>query len=507
MEELLNETEMKSTKKETEPLAKFPPYTSESYINDILELFYDENISKRKIFELFKVIDERSMEENADIDFIKEIKPYNLNIVERFALIQIAISQIKNDHMHKNEFISKLISLKVAKPLIIINLFNRDSKLAKNNCISFDSYPLTLNRNLFNLLLNSKEKTNNVCNSKKKEQTIDINPNELYCELNNYVIGQDSAIKNIVAGVYEHIIKCQINKDKNKKDKLDKTNTLIIGPTGTGKTFICNTLSKLLDVPIYIADASQFTESGYVGLSADSIILNLAKKCNLQQERKLPVSIIYIDEIDKIAITKENEKNSVGNKGVQEELLKILESSKYLCDGGRFSPEREYDISNVMFILGGAFSGLEQIITTRLNKNKEKKIGFNVEQNIDSNNTDILQQVTTEDLTEYGFMPEFLGRLTNKAILKSLTKKDLINILTTGKNNIIEQYKEIFLKAGITLNIPDETIEFIAEKAIETKTGARGLRNTLSNVLNKILFDASIDKRTDYTLTTKVFCC
>ena len=323
MEELLNETEMKSTKKETEALAKFPPYTSETYINDILELFYDESINKRNIFELFKIIDKRSMEESADIDFIKEIKPYNLNIIERFALIQIAISQIKNDHSHKNEFISKLISLKVAKPIVIINLFNKDSKLSKNNCISLDSYPLTLNRKLLNLLLNSKEETTNVC-SREKGQNVDINPNELYCKLNSYVIGQDTAIKNIVAGVYEHIIKCKINKDENKKDKLDKTNTLIIGPTGTGKTFICNTLSKLLDIPIYIADASQFTESGYIGLSVDSIILNLAKKCNLQQEKKLPVSIIYIDEIDKIAITKENEKNSVGNKGVQEELLKIL---------------------------------------------------------------------------------------------------------------------------------------------------------------------------------------
>jgi len=503
MEELFNEQDIKEGK--IEALTKLPPYTSETYINDILELFYDETIHKKDIFELFKAIDERSMEKESDIDFIKEIKPYNLNIIERFALIRIAIAQIRNAHMSRNEFISKLIELKFAKPIVIINLISKNSKLLKNKCISPDLYHLELNEHLFNLLMTSKEKAINI-NNNEEEQLIDINPNELYCKLNSYVIGQDNAIKNIVSGVYEHIIKCQINKDKNKKDKLDKTNTLIIGPTGTGKTFICNTLSKLLDVPIYIADASQFTESGYVGLSADSIILNLAKKCNLQQERKLPVSIIYIDEIDKIAITKENEKNGVGNKGVQEELLKILESSKYLCDGGRFSPEREYDISNVMFILGGAFSGLEQIITTRLNKNKEKKIGFSVEQNIGSNNTDILQKVTTEDLIEYGFMPEFLGRLTNKAILNSLTKKDLINILTIGKNNIIEQYKEIFLKAGITLNVPDETMEYIAEKAIENKTGARGLKNTLSNVLNKILFDASIDKRTDYTLTTKILC-
>ena len=219
---------------------------------------------------------------------------------------------------------------------------------------------------------------------------------------------------------------------------------------------------------------------------------------------KFPISIIYIDEIDKIAISQEHD-SIIGSKSIQEEFLKIFESTTYFCSGGRFGMERVFDISNIMFILGGAFSGLEQIITTRLNKNKEKKIGFSIEQNIDSNNTDILQQVTTEDLTVYGFMPEFIGRLTNKAILNSLTKKDLINILTTGKNNIIEQYKEIFLKAGITLNVPDETIEYIAEKAIENKTGARGLRNTLSNVLNKILFDSSINKQTECSLKTEMF--
>ncbi len=502
MKELFNEQEIKESK--IEPLTKLPPYTSETYINDILELFYDETIHKKDIFELFQIIDKRSMEEDSDIDFIKEIKAYNLNIIERFALIRIAIAQIKNAHMSRNEFISKLIELKFAKPIVIINLISKNSKLLKNKCISLDSYHLELNEHLFNLLITSKKEKTSV-NNGNEEHLIDVKPNELYCKLNSYVIGQDNAIKNIVSGVYEHIIKCRLNKDENKKDKLDKTNTLIIGHTGTGKTFICNTLSKILNIPIYIADASQFTESGYVGVSAESVISNLAKKCNMRGINTLPISIIYIDEIDKIAITQENERNSVGNKGVQEELLKMFESNKYFCDGGRFSSSREYDISNVMFIVGGAFSGLEKIIENRLNLKKSTSIGFFKEEMKVQDNLNILQQVNTEDLTKYGFMPEFIGRLTNKVILNSLTKQDLIKILTESQNNVISQYKQVFMEAGIKLEILEETIEYVAEQAIKNNTGARGLKSILSGILNKMLFEMASKGQTDVTLSPKDF--
>ena len=503
MNELFNEQEIKEGK--IEPLTKFPPYTSESYINGILELFYDETIHKKDIFELFKIIDKRSMEKESDIDFIKEIKTYNLNIIERFALIRIAIAQIRNAHMHRNEFISKLIELKIAKPIVIINLISKNSKLLKNKCISPDSYRLELNEHLFNLLITSKEKATNI-NNDKEEQLIDIKPNELYCKLNSYVIGQDNAIKNIVSGVYEHIIKCRLNKDENKKDKLDKTNTLIIGSTGTGKTFICNTLSKILNIPIYIADASQLTETGYVGLNPDSIFIGLLKKCKQSMDgNKFPVSIIYIDEIDKIAISNNNLRDSVGNKGVQEEFLKIFESTTYFCNGGRFGMEREFDISNVMFILGGAFSGLEKIIEARLNINKEKSIGFFKGDFTLQDNSNILQQVTTEDIIKYGFMPEFVGRLPNKVILNALTKQDLITILTESQNNIISQYKQVFTEAGINLDVLDETIEYVAEQAIKNNTGARGLKSILSSILNKILFETSSKGQKDFTLSPKEF--
>ena len=495
MEELFNEQEIKLGK--IEPLTKLPTYTSEHYINDILKLFYSETHRRKNIFELFKMIDARSMEEESDIDFIKEIKPYNLNIIERYALIRIAIAQIKHEHFSGRDLVSELIELNIAKPITIINLIGKNSKLFKNKCIIY-SFGLELNEHLFNLLITSKEETTSINND-----IIDIKPNELYCKLNSYVIGQDNAIKNISAAVYEHIIKCRLNKDENKKDKIDKTNTLIIGQTGTGKTFICNTLSKILNIPIYIADASQLTETGYVGLSPESMFVGLLKECKQNMEgNKFPISIIYIDEIDKIAISKEKD-GIIGSKSVQEEFLKIFESTTHCCFG--MFDNREYDISNVMFILGGAFSGLEKIIEKRKKTNKGKSIGFFKDNIVEQDNLNILQQVTTEDLIEYGFLQEFIGRLPNKVILNALTKQDLIKILTKSQNNVITQYKQVFTEAGINLNILDETIEYVAEQAIKNNTGARGLNSILSSILNKILFETSSKGQKDFTLTPKEF--
>ena len=495
MEELFNEQEIKQGK--IEPLTKLPTYTSEHYINDILKLFYSETHRRKNIFELFKMIDARSMEEESDIDFIKEIKPYNLNIIERYALIRIAIAQIKHEHFSGRDLVSELIELNIAKPITIINLIGKNSKLFKNKCIIY-SFGLELNEHLFNLLITSKEETTSINND-----IIDIKPNELYCKLNSYVIGQDNAIKNISAAVYEHIIKCRLNKDENKKDKIDKTNTLIIGQTGTGKTFICNTLSKILNIPIYIADASQLTETGYVGLSPESMFVGLLKECKQNMEgNKFPISIIYIDEIDKIAISKEKD-GIIGSKSVQEEFLKIFESTTHCCFG--MFDNREYDISNVMFILGGAFSGLEKIIEKRKKTNKGKSIGFFKDNIVEQDNLNILQQVTTEDLIEYGFLQEFIGRLPNKVILNALTKQDLIKILTKSQNNVITQYKQVFTEAGINLNILDETIEYVAEQAIKNNTGARGLNSILSSILNKILFETSSKGQKDFTLTPKEF--
>lgn len=495
MNELFNEQEIKQGK--IEPLTKLPTYTSEHYINDILKLFYSETHRRKNIFELFKMIDKRSMEEESDIDFIKEIKPYNLNIIERYALIRIAIAQIRHEHFSRSDLVSELIELNIAKPITIINLIGKNSKLFKNKCIIY-SFGLELNEHLFNLLITSKEETTSINND-----IIDIKPNELYCKLNSYVIGQDNAIKNISAAVYEHIIKCRLNKDENKKDKIDKTNTLIIGQTGTGKTFICNTLSKILNIPIYIADASQLTETGYVGLSPESMFVGLLKKCKQNMEgNKFPISIIYIDEIDKIAISKEKD-GIIGSKSVQEEFLKIFESTTHCCFG--MFDNREYDISNVMFILGGAFSGLEKIIEKRKKTNKGKSIGFFKDNIVEQDNLNILQQVTTEDLIEYGFLQEFIGRLPNKVILNALTKQDLIKILTESQNNIISQYKQVFTEAGIKLEILEETIEYVAEQAIKNNTGARGLKSILSGILNKILFEISSKGQKDFTLSPKEF--
>ena len=507
MGELFNEREIKQNETTCKPLTKLPVYTSEQYFDDIVDIFYTDRWNRKIDFQKFETIDARSIDENADVKFIKETAKYNFNILERFCIIFVAISKLKSrDRVRKNDLIENLVELNTAKPSYIVKLLNDNSKLFTSKCIcykqrGFGEQELEINEDLFNILINSTPKQE----QSVKEQVINLNPNQLYEQLNKYIIGQDTATKNISAAVYEHILKCKINKNNNK-DKLDKTNTLIIGPTGTGKTFICNILSKILDIPIYIADASQLTETGYVGLNPDSIFTGLLRKCKqTMHENKFPVSIIYIDEIDKIAINKNNKESGVGTKTVQEEFLRIFESTNYFCSGGKFNMDREYDISNVMFILGGAFSGLEKIIENRLNLNKGKSIGFFQEDVTLQDNSNILQQATTDDLIKYGFMPEFIGRLPNRIILKALTKQDLIKILTESQNNVISQYKQVFTEAGIKLEILEETIEYVAEQAIKNNTGARGLKSILSNILNKILFETASKGQTDFTLSPKEF--
>ncbi|MCR4662977.1 MAG: AAA family ATPase [Endomicrobiaceae bacterium] len=515
MKELFNEKEIKTKQPNTDPLAKFSGYNSEQYLDDVLDFFYAAGrfYDAKKKFSDFKIIDERSLQKNSDVKFIKEIEKYNFNIFERYILLYLAVSELKRHGRNsKSEIIEMLIENKVAKPSIIVKLLNKNSKLFKSKCVRykrsvpFEENVIEIDNKLVDILFNNiSEETEKIKKEDKKEQKLKIMPNEIYNKLNKYVIGQESAIKNIAAAVYEHILKCEINQTNESKDKLDKTNTLIIGPTGTGKTFICNTLSKILDIPIYVADASQMTETGYVGLSPDSIFLSLEKRCRqTMKTNKFPVSIIYIDEVDKIAFKNDN-KGEVGNKAVQEEFLKIFESNIYFCDGGRFAPPREYDISNVMFILGGAFSGLDKIIEKRVKMNKENKIGFFKEDVAEQDNdTNILQQTVTEDLIEYGFMHEFIGRLPNKVILNPLNKESLIKILTESQNNIIYQYKQIFKEAGINLEVLNETIEYVAESAIKNNTGARGLKNILGSVLNRVLFESVSNGQKDFVLTPEL---
>lgn len=510
MKELFKEKDMNSEQKNNEPLANLPGYTSEQYLDDVLDYFYaSARYDNKKKFSDFRIIDEKSLQENSDVKFIKEIEKYNFNIIERYILLYLAVSELKRHGRNsQNEIIETLMENKVAKPSIIVKLLNKDSKLFKTKCVKykrnipFEDRAIEIDSKLSDIFFNNiSEYKTEINKEDKKEQKLKIIPGEIYNKLNKYVIGQESAIKNISAAVYEHIIKCEINGKTDSKDKLDKTNTL----TGTGKTFICNTLSKILYIPIYIADASQMSESGYVGLSPESILIGLEKRCREKMKgNKFPVSIIYIDEIDKIAFRNDG-KSEVSNRGVQEEFLKIIESSTFFFDGGRNFYAKEYDISNVMFILGGAFSGLEKIIEERINANKEKKIGFFKEDFTgQDNNANILQQTTTEDLIKYGFMHELIGRLPNKVILNPLTKQDLINILTSSQNNVLSQYKQVFSEAGIKLDVLDETIEFVAEKAIQNNTGARGLKTILSNILNKILYETVSNGQKDFVLTPEL---
>lgn len=347
-------------------------------------------------------------------------------------------------------------------------------------------------------IANSQKKVKSKQNFNKKVKAKEVlKPYEIVAELNKYIIGQDEAKRTIAVETYNHF-----KRINNKTDiELRKSNMLILGPTGSGKTAIVERLAKILDLPLVIEDATSLTSAGYVGLNVENCLARLYIQSNKNIELTQK-GIVYIDEIDKIASHATGNFKDVGGESVQQSFLKMMESATVPVEINK-EETVEINTSNILFIFGGAFDGINDIIKKRMNISD--KIGFAATDNADKVDEDaILRNVTPEDIFEYGFIKEFIGRIPIIVTLDKLTKADLSDILLNTKNSIIEEYKYLFSLDGVEIEFSKDAIDYITDEAIKKGTGARGLRSIFGKQLNELSYNLTENHKDKYKITKNV---
>jgi len=424
-----------------------------------------------------------------EIALEKMIKKHKLSDPEIKLLYFYIYKYFYGGHLSNSTIMETLPRICKISTLNFIKLISRNSNLIKNEFLTHDGIPI--DRNFHNIIISATTINLLTYNKKQKRGSKkELNflnkipsPEEIKTYLKRYIIGQDNAIDSLAPAIYKHLLICKINSQLPPNKKLKKSHILLIGPTGTGKTYLCKLISDIIKVPFVKVNATQYTETGYVGMDVENMVIKLYEKASDKELAKN--GIIFIDEIDKIAsrntaVGHYNDRD-VSGLSVQEELLKLFEDDEISYTRRNiFDTEKTYTIDNVLFIAGGAFFGIEDIIKERL---KKRNLGFNVNQN----NKEDIYDITISDIEEYGFIPEFLGRFGNIIKLSSLSVEDLKRIITDVENSPLEQYNRILEAANHPYRFTEKDAYEIAKEAYSLGTGARAINTIMEERLNKLL--------------------